>query len=198
MKKAILISACLILTFAAALLAGANTDAKVAVHVRVHNAKLGCNYGTITGCGDIVYTLEGSNVDAFPVFFNLAEYTGCEMGLDFPAESAGFTSCSDFVIGGITAPGEGSSHTWTACLTGVCVPCYIWFYASGPGLVCPVPFTGTGLVSVLDCLYFIDDLNLETQIGCAGVYGATGDDPCAIPGGATAPATWGQVKSLFR
>jgi hypothetical protein len=161
--------------------AGLNPNAKVAIHVRAHSAKLGCTLASpIDSCGDIVTTEPSFSFDAFPVFFDLTEYTGCELGMTWPAwsYSAAFTSCSDFVIGEITQPGDGSSHTWSDCHTGVAVPCFIWLYADGPGFVCPTIHPGTGAISALDCSYEIDN---ATALFCAGVYGATGDDPCVVP-----------------
>jgi type 1 fimbria pilin len=64
---------------AAAFAAGLNPDAKVAVHVRAHSAKAGCTVN-ITGCGDIVTTEPGYSIDAFTVFFDLAEFLGRDQG----------------------------------------------------------------------------------------------------------------------
>jgi hypothetical protein len=196
MKKALVISLCAVCLLSGALLAGNNPDAKVAVHVRAHNAKAGCNYGTIETCDDIVYEIADADVDAFPVFFGLTEYLGCEYALTWPAwtYSALFTSCSEFVIGGITWPGDWASHTWSECRTGVCVPSYAWLYADGPGQVCVIEREFTGVIKVLDCEEGIDTIDEDSR-ACAGIYGAGGDDPCDL--NPTTPTTWGEIKALF-
>ena len=66
-------------------LAGLNANAKVAVHVIPH-ASRSCtkSYPTITACEEIIYTEAGADVDAFPVFFELAEYQGLDYGMTWP------------------------------------------------------------------------------------------------------------------
>jgi hypothetical protein len=154
---------------------GKNPVAKVAVHVRVHNAKAGCNYGTIEGCHDIVNTVYSESVDAFPVFFNLTEYTGVEYGMTWPASfgSGAWHNCADFAVGDIRWPGDGASNTWANCRTGVAVPGYIWLYAVASGMVCVCPNPATGRVFVIDC-----DLGSNEPIRdyCAGVGGAEGEE----------------------
>jgi hypothetical protein len=193
MKKVLVIAVALTLALSAMAFAGANVDAKVAVHVRAHNAKAGCTVA-ITGCMDIVTTEPGFSVDAFPVFFDLVEFLGCEYGLCWPTwtYSAAFTNCADLVIGSILWPGDGASHTWTSCQVGVAVPSFVWLYADGPGMICPCPHPISGVISVLDCAEGLDD---PMCIFCAGVYGAFGDDPCDPTG--TEPSTWGEIKGLF-
>ncbi|MFC1799520.1 T9SS type A sorting domain-containing protein [Candidatus Eisenbacteria bacterium] len=158
--------------------AGNNPSAKVAVHVRPHNAKLACNV-TIAGCEDIVTTEPSFSFDAFPVFYNLTEYLGVQYGLSWPAwaYSAAFTSCSDLVIGAVDLPGSGAAHTWTSCQSGVAVPSFVWIYADAPGTVCPIeyPDSDPPLLAVLDCAENLDE---PCGIFCAGVYGAVGDNPC--------------------
>jgi hypothetical protein len=193
MKKVLVIAVALTLALSAMAFAGANVDAKVAVHVRAHNAKAGCTVA-ITGCMDIVTTEPGYSVDAFPVFFDLVEFLGCEYGLCWPTwtYSAAFSNCADLVIGSILWPGDGASHTWTSCQVGVAVPSFVWLYADGPGMICPCPHPISGVISVLDCAEGLDD---PMCIFCAGVYGAFGDDPCDPTG--TEPSTWGEIKGLF-
>ena len=195
MKKALLIALALTLVLTAAAFAGNNPNLKVAIHVRAHNAKLGCNYGTITGCADIVTTEPGYSVDAFPVFYDLNEYLGCEYAICWPAwtYSAAWNNCADLVIGSITESGQGASHTWLGCQPGpVAVPSFLWLYADYAGNICPCPHPISGLCSVLDCAEGIDD---PVGIFCAGVYGAAGDDPCAATG--TQPSTWSEIKGMF-
>ena len=191
--RVLVIALALTLALSALAFAGNNPDAKVAVHVRVHNAKLGCNV-TIDGCGDIVTTQPGYDVDAFPVFFDLVEYLGCEYGLCWPAwtYSAAFTNCADLIIGSIAWPGEGASHTWLGCQSGVMVPSFVWLYADAPGYICVCPHPISGIINVLDCAEGVDD---PMCIFCAGVYGFIGDDPCEPTG--TEVSTWGEIKGMF-
>ncbi len=148
MRKVLVIVSILLMVMASLALAGNNTAAKVAVHVRPHNAKLACNVGVINGCADIITTEPGFSVDAFPVFYDLTEFKGVQYGLMWPAwtYSAAFTSCSDLVIGIVDWPGSGAAHTWFDCQAApVAVPSFVWLYADGPGLICPIghPFFGT-------------------------------------------------------
>jgi hypothetical protein len=172
-----------------------NPDVKVATHVRSHNSKAGCDIGTVLNCADIVTTEPGYSVDAFPVFFDLNEYLGCEYGLCWPAwtYSATFTSCSDLVIGGIQWPGDGASHAWLNCQPGpVAVPSFVWLYADGPGMVCPCPHPVSEEINVLSCA---EELDEPMCIFCAGVYGMIGDDPCEPT--RTEPRSWGSIKAMF-
>jgi hypothetical protein len=169
---------------------GSNPDAKVAVHVRTHNAKAGCDYGVIESCSDIVTTIPDMSVDAFPVFFDLTEYTRVEFGLAWPDSwsSALWTACSDLSSRGIEHPGEGAISIWETCRTGAAVPGYAWLYACTPGLVCVCPHPETGKIWVVDCSSAVNEPILNF---CAGVYGAEGDCPCwwgAEEGEGTAPA----------
>lgn len=86
---------------------GDNPAAKVAVHVKAHNAKQTCqSLPGISECSDITSTYEGSSFDFFPVFFNLTEYLGVEYAVTWPnwTYSCAFTSCSDLVMGTSTGP----------------------------------------------------------------------------------------------
>jgi hypothetical protein len=199
MKKAIVVFLGLLLLVSTAALCGQNFDiAKGIVHVRDHNAKAGCNYGTFSSCEDIVTTLAGHSIDAFPVFYELTEYQGCEYGLLWPAwqYSAAWNNCSPLVIGSILLSGQGASHTWLTCqFDGYCVPAFIWLYADGPGQICITGHPEHGSAFILDCHEAVDVL---IGWGCAGVYGVSGHDPCGeLPEPATVPTTWGDIKSLF-
>ena len=179
-------------------LAGNNPEAKVAIHVRDHNAKAACNPGVIiAGCADIVTTYAGFSTDAYPVFYDLAEFKGVEYGVCWPAwtYSAAFANCADLVIGAIAWSGEGASHTWLACQMGVAIPSFLWLYADGPGMICPCPHPVTGLISILDCA---EGLDSPIGVFCAGVYGMDGDDPCECPASATETSTWGGIKGVFK
>ena len=171
-----------------------NPDAKIAVHVRDHQAKLGCHHRDIYTCADIQTTVPDFSVDVFPCFFDLTEYLGCEYGMTWPAwtYSAAFLNCSDLVIGSIINPGDGASHTWLACQSGVCMPSVLWLYADGPGMICPCPHPVSGAIKVLDCAKGVDD---PLCVFCAGVYGIIGDDPCEPTG--TEASSWGEIKGMF-
>jgi hypothetical protein len=194
MKRVLVVAVALILILSATAFAGANVSGKAAIHVRAHNAKAGCTVA-ITGCADVNTTEPGFSVDAFMVFFDLTAYLGVEYGMCWPAwtYSAAFTSCSDLVIGSIAWPGDGASHTWTACQASpVAVAGFVWLYADGPGMVCPCPHPASGVIQVLDCNEGLDD---PMCIFCAGVYGMVGDDPCEPTG--VEPSTWGGIKAVF-
>jgi len=185
----------LVAAIACPCLAGNSPVAKSAVHVRAHNAKLGCSV-TIADCNDIVTTEAGYDVDAFPVFYDLTEFLGCQYGITWPAwtYSAAFTSCSDLVIGSVANSGDGAAHTWTACQSGVAIPSFIWLYADGFGLICldVYPDSEPQTLSVLDCS---EGLDIPEWSICGGVYGAVGDDACEP---ATEAATWSEIKKIFR
>ncbi len=158
---------------------GRNPDMKVAVHVRPHNPKAGCDYGTIEACWEIETTAEGFCVNAFPVFFDLTEYQMVEYGLSWPAwvYSAVWYDCCDATIGEIRWPGDGVVQTWGECRSEwAAVPGYVWLYADGPGYVCVYPHPASGRICVYDCSGGVDGPMVWI---CAGVYGALGDAPCS-------------------
>ena len=197
MKKVLVAAVALTLVLSAVAFAGNNPAAKVAIHVRDHNAKQACNPGlVIVGCLDVNTTYAGFSTDAYPVFYDLAEFLGVEYGVCWPAwaYSAAFSNCADLVIGSVIWSGEGASHSWLACQAGVAVPSFLWLYADAPGLVCPCPHPGSGAISVLDCA---EGLDSPIGIFCAGVYGEIGDDPCE-PVVATEASTWGGIKGVFK
>ncbi len=202
MKKVIVISLCVVLAACTVAFAGANLGvAKGAIHVRAHNAKAGCTTG-LTTCSDIVLIEPSSDIDAFPVFYDLVEYQGIEYGITWPAwaYSAGFVSCSDLAIGEIHWSGQGASHAWTTCQHGIAAPDYLWLYADGPGTICLTGHPQHGSAFIVDCGEQADVL---IGWGCAGVFGGASDpasgDACGeLPSPATIPGTWGQIKSLFQ
>jgi hypothetical protein len=178
------VAAILLAGFAWPAYAGNNPDAKVVIHVRPHNAKLGCKVSfdppTAT-CADLVTTEPSFSFDAFPVFYELNEYLGCEYAVTWPnwTYSASFTNCADFVIGAVNLPGDMAAHTWTDCQSGMAVPSYLWIYADYAGMICPAEPTEPGAdLKVLDCSEGVD---APIAVLCAGVYGAAGQDPCSNP-----------------
>ena len=199
MRRVLLIALCFVLLLSTAVLAAYNPDAKVAIHIRAHNAKLGCDYGTIVDCHDIVYSFTGESIDAFPVFWDLTEYLGCEYAITWPEAwgTAAWNNCADLVIGEITSPGMGASHTWLGgCKTGVMVPSFLWLYAGSSGLICPIGHPQHGKIYVLSC-HDVQEAVRTDRWGCAGLNGATVPvAPCDLP--AVTPTTWGEIKSLFQ
>jgi len=189
----------MVLGIAIALFAGVNENGKVAIHVLDHSGKRSCTnqFPVIAGCEDIITTNAGTNVDFFPVFFDLAEYTGVEYGVTWSGPSCAFTSCADFAIGGIVNSGDGISQTWSDCHDeAVAIPGFGWIYSYG--MICIVPHPKYGGPNVTDCSTpkIIDSLE-TVSLGCAGTNGFEGDDPCTLKV-STNPTTWGQIKGMFR
>ena len=178
-----MVVAMLIVCFAGQALAGLNVNGKVSVHVIPH-ASRSCtkSYPVITACEDIIFTETGPDVDAFPVFFDLAEYQGLDFSMMWPGTySTVYTSCSDLTIGGIVWPGDGVSHAWTACqASDIAVPGWAWIYDVGQ--VCMMPHPGTGYISAGDCQggATADTIPFASTY-CAGIGGTAGVDPCAQP-----------------
>jgi hypothetical protein len=123
----------------------------------------------------MVTTEAASDVDAFPVFFDIVEYQGLEYGMTWPGSyTAAFTCCSDLVIGDIMHPGDGVYHAWISCLDGpIAIPGWVWVEAQGRICVVPHP---DGHIVVTHCGAF-DTTHVEASF-CAGIGGTAGDDPC--------------------
>jgi hypothetical protein len=195
MTRIIAMAAILTIALAVAASAGLNANAKAAVHVIPH-ASRSCtkNFPAISDCHDIVTTEPSGDVDAFPVFYELAEYAGLDFSLDWEGVySTVYTSCSTLTIGGIVWPGDGVSHAWSVCqeLT-VAVPGYAWII--DVGLVCVIPHPGTGYINAGDCQGGTTPDHL-TISWCAGIGGTEGEDPCQ---NATEPCTWSAIKEMFK
>jgi hypothetical protein len=194
MKKVLVLAVALVFVLSALAFGGANPTAKTAIHVRIHNAKAGCTT-TVTGCETIVTSLNALSIDAFTIHFSLVAHLGTSYGVMWPAAwgSATFNNCSDLVVGAITQPGQGASHTWTACdYSGIAVSSFLWLYAYG-GTICPIGHPETGLNEVLDCWQGKD---IPVCYFCAYAGGpGLGDDPCDPTG--TEQSTWGGIKAIF-
>jgi hypothetical protein len=194
MKKVLVVAVALTLVLSASAFAGQNAAAKGAIHVIPHASRT-CAKGfpVVTGCGEIITTEPGLDVDAFPVFFELIEYQGFDYGMVFPGPySCAFTSCSDLAIGTITWPGDGISHAWYLCQPGpIVLPGWGWIY--GTGYVELVAHPTAGGVIVGDCGGVLDDIICLTKSGIGGMFG---DDPC-LPT-ATEQSTWGGIKGIFK
>jgi uncharacterized repeat protein (TIGR01451 family) len=173
-----------------------NPDAKVAVHVMDHASRT-CtkDFPVITQCGEIVYEIPGSDVDAFPVFFDLIEYQGFDYGFHWPGTySCAFTSCSDLTIGAIVNPGDGISHAWSVCRPGpTAIPGWGWILEPGPALVCVIEHPTTQTINIGDCL---GEIGQPLCSFCAGIAGAHGDRPCAPIN--IESTKWGAIKAMYK
>jgi hypothetical protein len=173
------VTVCAVLFLLGSCKGGQNPAAKVAIHLMSHSPKRSCAdaLSAISGCEDIVHTLEDGDVDCFPVFFNLVEFQGCEYALSWPGtNSCTFTSCSDLMIGNILDPGDGVSHTWFECQTsGIAIPGWAWIYEPDSAGICVVGHPVSGIISILDCGEGLDEPSEGTF--CAGIGGLVGDDP---------------------
>jgi len=157
-----------------------NWDSKIAVHVIEYDATMDCDekLPIIETCADIQSTWNGSNVLAFPVFFDLCEYKGVEFGLSWPEweVSGSWQSCADLSIGEISHPGEGVSQVWFDChFESAVVPGWVWLFADSPGFVEPCGHPYTGKITIVNCWGQLDE---PWAWGRAGVNGTEGDDPC--------------------
>jgi len=160
--------------------AGANRDAKVAVHLLPHDDARTCSgdFPVISDCNGISTTCGCcGGVDVFPVFFGIEECFGVEYGLTWPGSaSCTFTTCSDLHIGDISQPGDGISQVWFGCkTTPALIPGFGWIDFTQPVRICVAPHPHTGVIYIIDCGEQLDE---PVANFCAGVCGATGDDPC--------------------
>jgi hypothetical protein len=196
MKRIPAIAFVMVLAFTACAFAGNNPLAKVSIHVKAHNSKQGCgNLPAIASCEDINTTYGESSFDAFPVFFDLAEFRGVGYGMCWPdwSYSAAWGQCADLVIGEIVWPGDGVYQTWTQChAEGVVITGWVWLYADAPGTLSVCNHPDTDLIEVLDC-----SEGLDNPVGnySAGVFGAEGDDPCSPV--MIQRTTWSAIKGMF-
>ena len=201
MLRTILLFVLVTLSAATHNLAGQSPNAKVAVHVMSHEARRTCskNMPTISDCEDIVTTYSGcDDVDFFVVFYDLEEYTAFNYTVSWPTawSSCSFTSCSDFVIGGIGSPGDSIAQAWTDCdSSSACIAGFGWIGdIETSGHITIGPFPGAN-IDIVDCNFEAD----TTTVACrAGVCGATGDDPCAGDGGREGGGTEGGIRGYYK
>ena len=202
-KRVIAVMLCILFVGSIAAYAGPNADAKVSLHVLPHDTR-SCtkNFPAISSCSEIIVTEASSGVDVFPVFFDLAELGGCEYSLTWPgAYTCAFTSCSDLTIGGIVDSGDGISHAWSTCQTeDFVITGWGWFefFVATRLCVAKHPAPEIDGVQVGDCTPRPNtelDILPPDNYGCAGINGETGDDPCEL---AVSPATWSQIKSMYK
>ena len=189
---------CAVLT-ATAPAAHAGSNHKIAIHVLSHERRT-CDSGLprIQTCKDIQYTYDAcTDIDVFPIFFDLSGVTGIEVGLMWPGSwgSCAFTPCGfDFVIGTIEQPGDAMAGTWYQCRHDLCVVAgYGWLAPSSGGEICPVPSAVTDFMGVTDCDFVQYP---PAAYYCAGACGTGGENPCG--GGISEGKSWGAIKSMFK
>jgi hypothetical protein len=192
-----------VLIAAGSAFAGANTDAKVAVHVLPYDCHRACsrNFPVLEDECDIIATIKDcGDIDFFPVFFDLVEYQGVEYGVEWPGSySCVFTVCCYTHIGEIVWPGDGTSQCWQSCMAGpIAIPGWGWITVDAPGEVCVVPHPLSGGIIVADCDPRWPQLDQVTTTYCAGVCQADGQHPCKAAGQPIAATTWGSIKHMFR
>ncbi len=163
-----------------ALAAGVNAATKVAVHVLPHRGSTRTcaeAQSMIARCDDIRTEECELDVDAFPVFFDIAEFRRLDYGLTWEGSSTCiFTSCSDHTIGNIVHPGDGITHIWNNCQRrSVVIPG--WAQISGRGRVCVVEHPAYGAIRIQDCAQN-PTYDEPLAVFCAGIGNAEGDDAC--------------------
>ena len=198
MKKAIGLGAIFLMIASTAAFAGQNPEAKVAIHVEAHVSRT-CtkNFPTIASPDDIVYTDAGTDMDAFPVFFDMVEYQGFDYGMTWPGTySCAFTSCSDLTIGTIQYPDDGISHAWYACqASGIAVVGWGWISEPAAARICIVNHPVAAGIIAGDCSGVKDTIYVdEEHVFCAGIAGGTGDKPQSP----TEATSWGKIKAIFK
>jgi hypothetical protein len=195
MKGSIGIAMLLVLILSTCALAGANMTAKGTVHLLPH-ASRDCaeGYPEIGGCGDIITTELSSDVDAFPVFYDLVEYVEFDYSLEWPGNaSCLFTSCSDYTYGMIVWPGDGIAQRWATCQPGPVVVTG-WGWIQDVGFICVRNHPTLGGV-VIDCAGQQDYIS---GCVCAATGGYIGDDPCMpCDPVVNRSATLGSIKAQF-
>ncbi len=184
---------------------GVNRTAKVAVHVLPHNDTMTCvrHFPSLEGCQDIITTSSEHDVDFFPVFYDLVEYTSVEYSVTWPGTySCVFTSCTESTVGTIRWPaGHGDPEqwedsiwsVWIECQQGpVAIPGWGWLYEPNPSMICIVPHRISGAITLVDCNAGPNWLQCNF---CAGFAGAAGDAPCGAS--RTEDKTWSEIKAMF-
>ncbi|MGQ9811787.1 MAG: hypothetical protein ACUVQ7_10685 [bacterium] len=174
---------------------GVNPNVKAGVHVLAH-ATRSCtkNFPVINACGNIITTYPAINVDFFPVFYEITEFTAVEYGVMWVGSTCTFTSCSLLNIGNIVNPGDGISHAWGECqYRYACLPGFGWIYSYG--FIEIIPHPEMGGPTLVDCRD-PRGVNIPTCFIKAGTNGFRGDDPCQET--PTEESTWGSIKAMFR
>ena len=198
MKRAICISAAVLLVMAGSAPGGANPFAKGAVHIMPHTERT-CttDFPVIYNCTDIVTTVAATDIDVFPVFFDLYEYKEFVYSLNWTSgSSCVFTSCTDYSIGSVVWSGDGIVQGWNECQTGNSVVTG-WGHIQGEGYVYMYMHYELNIGGVYDCAGNLDGVCYSYWSGFGGF--AIGDDPCEpVDPSAADESTWGQIKAMFR
>jgi len=194
--------ALLILVLVASSCLAADSDVKIAMHIKAHDGYQTCdNLPAISGCGDFTTTYQGcGSVDVFTVFFDFEGCTGAEWALTWPEEwgTALTSHCGEFAIGSIIYPGDWLAVTWSTCQPGPSViTAWTWLEAFSPGTVDPIPkyrIEPWGpFMGITDCGFAEHHVMCAFGAGACGVFGG---DPCGPT--AVEPTTWGAIKGLLR
>ncbi len=187
----------IVLLTAASLKAGSNPDFKVAVHVLPHDPDRSCGdrMPQISRTDDIQTNYPGcGEIDFFPVFYNLQEYTAVEYAVTWRGPSSCvFVPCSFGHMGEIVWPGDWIAQSWDECMPGPIVIPGSTRIVVQPGQICIVPGGSENNITLCDCQYF-PNRDYATASYCDGVCGASGDKP----ENATKPTRWGAIKRMFR
>jgi hypothetical protein len=207
MRVVTVLAVAVVLSWSAAVLAGANPEAKFAVHVLAADYSRSCGkaFPAITDCSDINHSVAScGDIDVFPVFYHLTEFRDVGFGLTWPGEwgELVYQSCSFATLyhynnvgdPGTFDPGDGVGHSYDGCQQQTAVvPGWGRLAATFPGRICGAPLPGYPGYFIGDC-----DIQRDDPICtfCAGVCGASGDD-CMGPSAAEGE-TWSAVKELFR
>jgi hypothetical protein len=191
-----------IVTWGTSASGGANSEHKLAIHVKPHPTSCTTGHPRFTNCTQITFTYAGcGEVDIVPVFYDLTEYRANEFGLEWPAQwgSMSWLRCrGDVAVGTITRSGDGTAIAWSSCQrTWSIAPGFGWLSPSSGGRVCPIRDLPTNDWGTVDCApepgpYY----DYPAFVYCAGICGAAGDDPCNQPG--SAGSTWGEIKAIFK
>jgi hypothetical protein len=173
--------------------AGLNDEAVVVVHVLPHESG-GCDRvrpGDFRNVCDVICNEPSLHVDAFPVFFEVAEFQVLDFGLTWPGTySAVWTGCSDIDVGEITWPGDCVSQVWRTCQSGpVAVPGFAEIYDAGE--ICVIPHSQYGGIMIMDCE---GEEDICQDVYCAGIGSHVVRGPCF----GNEATTWGGIKSLFK
>lgn len=175
-----------------------NPGFKIAIHVEPHRSR-NCIEGmpSIAGRGDIESSTDSSDVDFFPVFFDLVEYRAMEYGIQWSdGSSCLFKSCCDISVGSISESGDGISHVWSMCRAGpVAIPGWGWIEFDGPNEIHLAPHPDTHEICVGDCQVWMS-LDRPTHVYYAGVGGAPGG--IGLLRQRETPTTWGHIKAMFK
>jgi hypothetical protein len=212
MKKLIVISlvALFVLGAAANVFAGKNPNVQFALDCQAHNTKRACATSVYASCSGITQEYHPlGRVNVMVVVYMYDTIQGVEYGLSWGVGPwfYSFMSCSDFIVGGVDLGGFMScAQSWSAPkvavdpdpgTSGFAVG-WLDLYIYGPTRIDFIP-SDQGWIKVADDVQGEDEAHtihpglLGSAVPEAGDLG-----PCEMGPTATAPSTWGSVKSLYR